>query len=58
MKKKRTHGGKRAGAGRKPEGRKAYLVRMKPETHGHLKAVADEAGSSVGQVIESMVENR
>lgn len=56
--KKRKHGGRREGAGRKPEGRKGYLIRMKPETHGHLKAVAKEAGSSVGQVIEAMVENR
>lgn len=58
MKKKKTHGGARKGAGRKPVGRKPYLIRLKPETHGHLQSVADEAGSSIGQVIEAMVENR
>ena len=58
MKKKRTHGGARKGAGRKPVGRKPYLIRLKPEAHGHLKTVADEAGSSVGEVIEAMIETR
>ena len=41
-----------------PVGRKPYMIRLKPETHGYLKAVAKLAKSTVGQVIESMVNDR
>ena len=37
-------GGKRAGAGRKPAGRKPYLVRMKPATMAALRAKARRLG--------------
>jgi hypothetical protein len=37
---KLKHGGARPGSGRKRLGRKAYLVRMKPETMGRLKETA------------------
>jgi hypothetical protein len=36
----KTHGGKRPGSGRKPSGRKPYLIRMKPKTMKALKAKA------------------
>lgn len=35
-----THGGKRANSGRKPSGRKAYLIRMKPKTYKALVKAA------------------
>lgn len=35
-----NHGGKRKNAGRKPSGRRAYLVRMKPTTMRSLKSAA------------------
>ena len=45
-----THGGKRAGAGRKPSGRKPYLIRMNPKT---FKQIKREAGKlTVGMFLE------
>lgn len=35
-----SHGGKRKGAGRKPSGRRPYLVRMKPATMRAIRAAA------------------
>lgn len=56
--KRKTHGGARRGAGRKPIGTKPFMVWLKPETHGHLKALAKLEKSTVGRIIEAMIENR
>jgi hypothetical protein len=43
-KRRKTHGGKRSGAGRKPTGTEPWLVRVKPETREAIKADAARAG--------------
>lgn len=45
------HGGKRKGAGRKPTGRRPYLVRMKPATMRALKATAKP--KTVGEYLDA-----
>lgn len=45
------HGGKRKGAGRKPTGRRPYLVRMKPRTMAMLKRAAKP--KTVGEYMDA-----
>lgn len=45
------HGGKRKGAGRKPTGRRPYLVRMKPRTMAALKRAAKP--KTVGEYLDA-----
>lgn len=45
------HGGKRKGAGRKPTGRRPYLVRMKPRTMAVLKRAAKP--KTVGEYLDA-----
>ncbi len=45
------HGGKRKGAGRKPSGRRPFLVRMKPETYVVLQSKAK--GRPVGEYLDA-----
>ena len=52
MNKKPTHGGRRAGAGRKALGRKPYMIRMKPDKFAKLKATAKPL--PVGEYLEGL----
>lgn len=45
------HGGKRKGAGRKPSGRRPYLVRMKPATMQAIKRAAKP--KTVGEYLDA-----
>lgn len=45
-----TRGGYRPGSGRKPSGRKPYLIRMKPKAMKRLKAKAGKL--PVGEYLE------
>lgn len=54
-KKTTSHGGQRAGSGRKPTGRKSYKIRMKPEIHSRLKRQAKSRKMSISEVLESLV---
>lgn len=49
--KKSEQGGKRKGAGRKPTGRRPYLVRMKPRTMAVLKRAAKP--KTVGEYLDA-----
>lgn len=44
MDKRKTHGGKRIGAGRKSTGTDTWLVRVRPETRKAIKAEAERKG--------------
>jgi hypothetical protein len=48
---KKTHGGKRKGAGRKATGRRPYLVRMKPTTMKALRRRAKP--KTVGEYLDA-----
>lgn len=47
-----TRGGRRPGSGRKPSGRRPYLIRMKPETMRQLKAQAAVHYMRVGEYLD------
>lgn len=50
----KTHGGKRKGAGRKPTGRRAYLVRVKPKTMRVIRETAKAAGfQTPGELLDA-----
>lgn len=53
MKKQTKRGGKRAGAGRKPSGRKPYVVRLSPHVVEAIDAEADRREVSRSEEIES-----
>ena len=44
-------GGKRAGAGRKPSGYRAFNIRISEEAIAHIKELAKERGMSSGEVV-------
>lgn len=46
-----SHGGARKNAGRKPSGRRPYLVRMKPATMQALKSAAKP--KTVGEYLDA-----
>ena len=51
---KTGHGGKRKGAGRKPTGRRAYLVRVKPKTMRVIRETAKAAGfKTPGELLDA-----
>lgn len=53
MKPKSKRGGFRPGSGRKPTGRKPFLIRCKPETMTTLKSIAIQAAlPTVGSVLD------
>jgi hypothetical protein len=48
-----THGGRRKHSGRKPTGRKAYLVSMKPVSMKALRKFSKQSGAKhVGEFLE------
>jgi len=48
------HGGKRKGAGRKPTGRRPYLVRVKPKTMRVIRETAKAAGfKTPGELLDA-----
>lgn len=47
-----THGGPRRGAGRKPTGRRPYLIRMTPAARAGLDAAATAAGGTVPEYLD------
>ena len=48
------HGGARAGAGRKPIGRRQYTIRLKPDIHAKLKKRAKARHLTLAEYIESL----
>lgn len=54
MKSTSTHGGPRRGAGRKPTGRRAYLVRMTPTARRGLTRAAEAAGRTVPEHLDAV----
>ena len=50
-------GGARPGAGRKPGVRKAYQIRLRPETHRKLKAEAKRRKVSLSQVADEKLSD-
>ena len=46
------HGGARAGAGRKPSGRKAVLLRLSPKVVSALREEAERSGKTLSDVAE------
>ncbi len=49
----KTHGGPRKNSGRKPAGRKAYLVSMKPVAMKALRKFSKQSGAKhVGEFLE------
>lgn len=46
-------GGKRKRAGRKPTGRKGYLLRMKPSAMRGIKSAARAAGQTVPEYLDA-----
>ena len=51
---KSKHGGKRKGAGRKPTGRRAYLVRVRPKTMRVIRETAKAAGfQTPGELLDA-----
>jgi predicted HicB family RNase H-like nuclease len=59
-KKRKTHGGRREGAGRKPEnGRTALVgVRMTHRLRSRLKLAAKAKGVSVSQFVEQLIREK
>lgn len=51
-----TRGGKREGAGRKPNPRKVLYVRVNEHTLATLKATAQRQMCTIGEVIEELVK--
>lgn len=49
--KQTQRGGKRAGAGRKPSGYKAFNIRISDECIARIKELAKERGVSSGEVV-------
>jgi predicted HicB family RNase H-like nuclease len=54
--KTQTHGGHRAGSGRKPSGRKPFVIRMKPAVHKRFKDRAKAKGISLAEYVEQLAE--
>lgn len=53
---RRTHGGRREGAGRPPTGRKQQVtVQLQPRTVDLLDREADETGQSRSEVVDGIV---
>lgn len=48
-----NRGGRRPGAGRKPTGRRPYLLRMTPEARAGLGREADRAGLTVPEYLDA-----
>jgi hypothetical protein len=48
----KQHGGSREGAGRKPTGRKPFLISMLPRTHSNLKRIADSKAKTIGGLLD------
>ena len=53
-----THGGARAGAGRKPGTRKAVAVswRITADSRDWIKEAAEQAGISQGEIVDELVK--
>ena len=53
-----THGGARAGAGRKPGTRKAVVVswRITSDSREWIKEAAEQAGISQGEIVDELVK--
>jgi hypothetical protein len=51
-----ARGGKRAGAGRKPVGNVAMLVRVRPEIRSAFERLAKHSGQSLSSVVERHLE--
>lgn len=49
---KKTHGGPRKGAGRKPSGKQQITLRMKPEAIEELKEIARWHKITTGKAVE------
>ena len=59
-KKKKTHGGRREGAGRRPKNGKTALVgvRMTHELRAQLKVAAHARGISVSEFVEELIREK
>jgi predicted HicB family RNase H-like nuclease len=59
-KKKKTHGGRREGAGRRPKNGKTALVgvRMTHELRAQLKVAAHARGASVSEFVEELIREK
>ena len=60
MNKKKAHGGKRDGAGRKPRPypREALTIRIEPEVADAFRGLCDQHGLSQSQMITRLITGR